>query len=190
MQLRAIKEAGPHKGLGSEDPSYTSLHECYDRGEGKASMLPLRQLIPPLTARTPSGGAIRAWDYKQKKSLLIAFLHADCPMCQAFAARLVARSSEFAERDSAALLVSLDPPRWGVDATPQVVLASDTNGRAAQEYLGEEAFGPMGLARVGLFVTDRYSELYAQWEARDADGLPPLSDAFKWLTFTQMGCAG
>jgi peroxiredoxin len=153
-------------------------------------MLTLRQLIPPLTARTLAGDTVRAWDYKQKKSLLIAFLHADCPLCRAFAARLVSRSFEFAERDSAAMLVTLDPPRWDVQSTPQVVLASDTNGRAAQEYLGTDAFGPMGLARVGLFITDRYGELYAQWEARDADGLPSLLEALKWLTHTQLGCAG
>jgi peroxiredoxin len=153
-------------------------------------MLTLRQLIPPLTARTARGGTVRAWDYKQKKSLLIAFLHADCPLCRAFAARLASRAAELAERDSAAMLISLEPPRWGVEAPPPVVLASDTNGRAAQEYLGSDVFGPMGLARVGLFVTDRYGELFAQWEARDADGLPALADAFKWLTFTQMGCAG
>jgi peroxiredoxin len=151
-------------------------------------MLTLRQLVPPLTVRTPAGGTVRAWDYKQKKSLLIAFLHADCPLCQAFAARVASRSGEFIERDSVALLVSLGSPRWGVDASAPVVLASDTNGRAAQEYLGTDVFGPQGLARVGLFITDRYGELFAQWEARDADGLPPLVDALKWLTHTQMLC--
>lgn len=153
-------------------------------------MLTLRQLIPPLTARTATGGTVRAWDYKQKKSLLIAFLHAECPLCQAFAARVVSRRGEFVERDSAALLVALEPPRWGVESSPPVVLATDTNGRAAQEYLGTDVFGPLGLARLGLFVTDRYGELFAQWEARDADALPPLAEAFMWLTHTQLGCAG
>lgn len=153
-------------------------------------MLTLRQLIPPLTARTAAGDTVRAWDYKQKKSLFIAFLHADCPLCKAFVERLASRNAELLERDSAALLVSLEPPRWGVQTPPQVVVASDTNGRAAQDYLGADVFGPMGLARVGLFITDRYGELFAQWEARDADGLPPLADAFKWLTHTQLGCAG
>jgi peroxiredoxin len=153
-------------------------------------MLTPRQLVPPLTARTPAGDTVRAWDYKQKKSLLIAFLHADCPLCRAFAARLVSRKAEFLERDSVALLVALDPPRWDVEASPQAVFAVDTNGRAAQEYLGPDVFGPSGLSRVGLFITDRYGELYAQWEARDADGLPPLADALKWLTHTQLGCAG
>ena len=50
-------------------------------------------------------------------------------------------------------------------------------------------FGPVGLSHVALFITDRYGELYAQWESRDVDGLPPLADALKWLTHTQLGCA-
>jgi hypothetical protein len=153
-------------------------------------MLTLRQLVPPLTARTPAGETMRAWDYKQKKSLLIAFLHAECPLCQAFVARLVSRSDEFAERDSVALLISVERPRWGVEPTSQVVFGVDTTGRAAQEYLGADAFGPAGLSHVALFITDRYGELYAQWESRDADGLPALADALKWLTHTQLGCAG
>ena len=153
-------------------------------------MLTLRQLIPPLTARTAAGQLVRAWDYKQKKSLLIAFLHADCALCQPFAERLASRAAELLDHNSVALLVSLEPPRWEITAAPQIVLASDTTGRAAQEYLGTDAFGPLGLARVGLFVADRYGELFAQWEARDADGLPALAEAFKWLAHTQMGCAG
>jgi hypothetical protein len=80
------------------------------------------------------------------------------------------------------------PPRWGIEVSQPVVLACDTNGRAAQEYLGKDVFGPQGLSRVGLFITDRYGELFARWEARDADGLPPLVEALKWLAHTQALC--
>jgi len=151
-------------------------------------MLTLRQLIPPLTARTAAGEVVRAWDYKQKKSLLIAFLHADCPQCKNFSARLAFRAADLLERDSVALVIFLEAPRWGIETSPSVVLASETTGRAAQDYLGNDAFGPQGLARVGLFVADRYGELFAQWEARDAEGLPPIAEALKWLAHTQMGC--
>jgi peroxiredoxin len=152
------------------------------------AMLTLRQLIPPLTARTAAGDVVRAWDYKQKKSLLIAFLHGDCPHCQSLAARLASRAADLLERDSVALVIFLEAPPARLSATPPVILASETTGRAAQEYLGTDAFGTQGLARVGLFVADRYGELFAQWEARDADGLPALAEAFKWLAHTQMGC--
>jgi len=30
-------------------------------------------LIPPVTARTAEGRIVRAWDYKQKRNLVIAF---------------------------------------------------------------------------------------------------------------------
>jgi hypothetical protein len=151
-------------------------------------MLTLRHLIPPLTARTLAGDVVRAWDYKQKKSLLVAFLHAGCTQCAALAARIVARSAELIELDSAALVVSLEEPRWGVSAVAPVIFATDTAGRAAREYLGQDVFTSQGLSRVGLFVADRYGELFAQWEGRDAGDLPPLADALKWLAHTQIIC--
>ena len=33
----------------------------------------MRRLIPPVTARTAEGRSVRAWDYKQKRNLVIAF---------------------------------------------------------------------------------------------------------------------
>jgi peroxiredoxin len=151
-------------------------------------MLLLRQLIPPLTARTPAGQPVRAWDYKQKNSLLIAFLHGDCPHCQSFAARIASRPAELRELDAVALVIFLDAPPARLVSAPPVILASDTTGRAAQAYLGSDAFGSHGLARVGLFVADRYGELFAQWQARDAGDLPPLAEALKWLAHTQIVC--
>jgi peroxiredoxin len=151
-------------------------------------MLTLRQIIPPLTAQTAAGEIVRAWDYKQKKSLLIAFLHADCVRCKEFLAAVALHAPDLTELESVALVVFLGEPPQGVPAPPPVVLASETNGRAAREYLGADAFGPLGLSRVGLFVTDRYGELFAQWEARDAETLPAIDEALKWLAQTQRGC--
>src|SRR4051812_17563849 len=124
-------------------------------------MLTLRQLIPPLTVRGLNGDAVRAWDFKQKKNLLIAFLHGECAVCQTFASRLAAKTSDLLERDTVALLISVNQPKWELDRSPTIVLASDTTGRAAQEYLGAEALGAAGLSRLGVFVTDRYGELVA-----------------------------
>jgi peroxiredoxin len=151
-------------------------------------MLTLRQLIPPLTARGLNGQPVRAWDYKQKQKLLIAFLHGECAVCQALASRLASKSSDLLERETVALLISVNQPKWELNTSPSIVLASDTTGRAAQEYLGADALGTAGLSRVGVFVTDRYGELVAQWEAREADGFPPLPDIFKWLNYVQILC--
>ena len=56
--------------------------------------LVLRELIPPLTARTPAGKTLRAWDYKQKRSVVIAFLHTGCRRCEGFVENLAARAAE------------------------------------------------------------------------------------------------
>jgi hypothetical protein len=34
-------------------------------------MLRTRQLIPPLTIQTPDGRTVRAWDFKQKRNLVL-----------------------------------------------------------------------------------------------------------------------
>jgi hypothetical protein len=151
-------------------------------------MLTLHQVIPPLTTRTAAGEIVRAWDYKQKKSLLIAFLHGDCSHCRAFVERLSSRASQLTELESAALVVFLESALPPIEAVPPVILTSDTTGRAVQGYLGKDVFGSTGLARVGVFVTDRYGSLFAQWEAREADELPPVADALKWLAHTQIVC--
>ncbi len=151
-------------------------------------MLRLRQLIPPLTARGGNGQTIRAWDYKQKTNLLIAFLHGECPVCESFAGRVASKSSELAESEAVALLIAVNQPRWSLGPKPGVVTACDTTGRAARDYLGPDALGTAGLSRVGVFVADRYGELFAQWGAREADGLPPVAEVFKWLRYTQIVC--
>jgi len=51
-----------------------------------------------VTARTAEGRIVRAWDYKQKRNLVIAFLHSDCPRCVEWLAQLAARAAALSER--------------------------------------------------------------------------------------------
>jgi peroxiredoxin len=151
-------------------------------------MLKLRQMIPPLTARTTAGVAVRAWDFKQKKSLVIAFLHADCRRCVHLAEQLCAHAAALAERDAVALVIFSEPPpvAWR-DAPPQVVVASDMSGQAQRAFLGQDAFGPRGQERVGVFVADQYGELFAQWSGGD-EALPGVPEALSWLAQIQIAC--
>ena len=151
-------------------------------------MLRTRQLVPPLTARTPSGQTIRAWDYKQKKNLLIAFLHAGCRPCEVFLSKLAARPADLAEQEAVAIVVFAEAPLALENLPAQVVVAADMSGRSQRAYLGEEAFGPAGLERLGVFVADRYGELYAQWVARNDDGLPGVGELLEWLGQIQVAC--
>ena len=151
--------------------------------------LVLRELIPPLTARTPAGKTLRAWDYKQKRSLVIAFLHTGCRRCEGFVENLAARAAELAEREAQALVVFAEAPALRVENLPaHVVVAADMSGRSQRAYLGGDAFGQAGQERLGVFVADRYGELYAQWVAREEGGLPGVGEVLEWLGQIQLAC--
>lgn len=141
-------------------------------------MLRTRQLIPPLTLHTPDGRTLRAWDFKQKKNVVIAFLDAGCPRCEEFAQRLAAQAVAFRAKEAAALLAYLEPPPAGMsDSLPAGIFSgADMSGRAARAFLGEEALSTQGLDRRGVFVADRYGELSAQWvfEGHQFPGIPEI----------------
>jgi peroxiredoxin len=150
-------------------------------------MLRTRQLIPPLTLHAHDGRTLRAWDFKQKKNLVIAFLDADCIICEEFLRRLAARASDLREKETVALVVFLEPPSQRIsDSLPEEILVgSDMPGRAARAYLGEDAFCSSGLVRRGVFVADRYGELFAEWVIAKHE-FPSAEEVFGWLDQIEM----
>jgi hypothetical protein len=154
-------------------------------------MLRTRQLIPPLRLHTPEGGTVRAWDFKQKKNLVIAFLDAECALCEDFLRRLAARAGDLRGKEAVALVAFLSPPARGVtDSLPKEIIAgSDMAGHGARAYLGEDAFAARGLVRGGVFVADRYGEVFAQW-ALDGHKFPGLEEILGALEQIEMSCEG
>ena len=151
--------------------------------------LPLRQVIPPMTARTAESKIVRAWDYKQKCPLVIALLHSYCPRYAVWLDQLAASAAELAEREAFALLIYAElPPRKAVELTSPFIAAADAAGHSHRAFLGREAFGPAGLDRVGVFVTDRYGELFGQWIGRDAEDLPAPNEILGTLSVIQIIC--
>jgi len=151
-------------------------------------MLRTRQLIPPLTMRAPDGRSVRAWDYKQKKNLVIAFLDAGCAPCGEFLRRVAAGAAELRARDALALFVFLEPPPAATaDALPpEVVVGADISGRAQKAYLGGDDL-PDGANRRGVFVADRYGELCAAWTPRDHE-FPGVAEILRWLDHLAIAC--
>jgi hypothetical protein len=145
-------------------------------------MLKTRQMVPPVAARAADGRVVRAWDYKQKKNLVVAFVHAGCARCEAFVGRLAERAAELAECEAVALVILPEPPpaRLTDGLPPQIVVAADISGRSAHAWLGE--------AVVGAFVADRYGELFAQWCGRDESALPGAGEILSWLGQVQVAC--
>ncbi len=154
----------------------------------------------------PAGRTVRAWDYKQKRALVIAFLHAECELCGAWLGELRGAAATLAEREAVALVVFADAPDARVvERVPaNMVMGLDVNGRGIAAYLGKQALERAGLAKTGVFVTDRYGELYAAWESEHEAGarmgagvgrvtdrplqLPPVEEVLSWLAQIQIAC--
>jgi hypothetical protein len=147
------------------------------------------QRIPPLSLHTPDGRTIRAWDFKQKKNLVIAFLDADCALCADFLRQLAVRAADLREREAIALAVFLTPPPATLtDFLPnQVIAGCDMPGHGARAYLGEDAFSAHGLGRGGVFVADRYGELFLPGPL-SAHQFPVVREIFRWLEQIEMAC--
>ena len=153
-------------------------------------MLKVRQMIPALTARAADGREVRAWDYKQKKNLVIVFPHAGCAACEEFLRALAANAAALREREAVALVIFSDTPAARVveNLPAQIVVATDMSGRSQQAFLGRDAFGPAGQRATGVFVTDRYGELYAQWIGAGDAGLAGTGEILEWLSQVQLAC--
>lgn len=150
-------------------------------------MLRTRQIIPPLNLHTPDGRTIHACDFKQKKNLVIAFLDLDCAPCEEFFRALAARAADLREKEAVALAAFLSPPpeRLTYSLPEEIIAGADVSGRGARAYLGEDAFASRGLARTGLFVPDRYGELFAQWVSA-GHKFPPMEEIIGWLDYMGM----
>lgn len=134
---------------------------------------------------------MQAWDYKQKKSLVIAFLRAEDLAPQTnFVAELAAHAAELRSLDAVVLVIlpGAFPAALAGNLPEEIIVAADASGRSHRAFLGEDAFSTAGLVRTGVFVTDRFGELYAQWIARDPSELPAAAEILGWLSQIQIAC--
>jgi len=151
-------------------------------------MLPLRQLVPPLSIHAPDGRTLRAWDFKQKRSLVIAFLDAGCEPCADFLQRLSGHAPELREKNVVAFAVFLEsPPILYESLSAGIFAGADFPGRGVRAFLGRDANCASGLRSRGIFVADRYGELFAQWII-PAHGFPPIAEIFSALSQIEIVC--
>ena len=153
-------------------------------------MLRTRQLIPPITAQTTTGRTIHAWDYKQKKNLVIAFLEAGSPICEGFLQQLVGEAARLAELDAQALVIFSAPPPAALSGRmpKEILVVAEMSGRSARIYLGDDSFEPAGQTRWGIFVADRYGELHAQWVSGNTAAIPAVGEILDWLWRIEIAC--
>ena len=152
-------------------------------------MLRNRTLIPPLSIHTPDGRVVRAWDFKQKKNLLVVFLDASCGPCEGFLQRIAAQSAALRAREAVVLVALLEAPSARLaEALPaEILVGCEMSGRAARAFLGEDALSSRGLEQRGIFVTDRYGELFWQWVSRSHE-FPAVGEILSSLEHAEMAC--
>lgn len=130
------------------------------------------------------------WDYKQKRNRVIAFLRGNSPATRRFVRDLVAQAAEWKEMETVTLIVFPEtPPADLLNNLPEEVVAGvDKNGRSARRYLGEDAFGPSGQERQGVFIADRYGEIYARWIIGKDGDFPAIPAMMKSLEQIEIAC--
>ena len=152
--------------------------------------LQVRHQIPPLTLRTRAGRNVSAWDFKQQRNRVIAFLRADSQAAWDFAGEVIAHASDWKEKDAVGLIVFPTAPLKNFPASlpAEVITGIDETGKSIARYLGADALGRNGLERQGVFVADRYGELYAKWIIEKDGPMPAISDILKALEQIEVAC--
>lgn len=140
-------------------------------------MLPPCQIIPPLTLHAADGRTIHAWDFKQKKNLVIVFLHDDCSRCEEFLRQLSVAAPLWKENETVILASVFAPPSRALTDSldGSVIVGVDRTGQSAAAYLGKNALSPYGLITPAIFQTDRYGELTTQWEIKNDHNFPSIA---------------
>jgi hypothetical protein len=115
------------------------------------------------------------WDVKGRRALVLAFLHADCPECAAFAEEVAARGDQFQVADANVYAVA--PKR--IDALPTLV---DPDGGVARTYLGEDGEVPT------VVLADRYGAAWAAYPGFAHD-LPTVGELAATAWHMALQCA-
>lgn len=152
-------------------------------------MLHRRQLVPPLALADAHGHTVRAWDFKQSKNLVIAFIDADCATCREFVDELSKHAMEVGEKDAVVLVAFPDGPSPShiSGLPPGFIVGIDVGGRGAQAFLGTEASHAKQLRLRGVFVTDRYGEVSSNW-IFEGHQFPAISAILSALDLVEIAC--
>ena len=152
-------------------------------------MLHARQLIPPLTLREAQGTPVHAWDFKQKKNLLIAFLDVGCPLCEQFIRSLVEHAGNLDEREAVALLAFRTEPASSLTESlpPGMVAGVDVGSQGARLFLGDDGLSTQELRPRAVFVTDRYGEISAFWFVA-GHAFPGIKEILLSLDAVEIAC--
>jgi peroxiredoxin len=151
------------------------------------SILKRGQVVPTFTLPDTSGAPVRRSAYRDKKNLVLVFL----PSAEDDAGRAYLRALADAypaiQAETGEVLAILRGDGTDIAAARHDLelafpLLVDADGSATARFLPQAA-------RAGVFVTDRYGELYFAAPTAGTATLPPIADIQAWLEAIDRQCS-
>lgn len=156
--------------------------------------LSVNGLIPSFQLQAINRDAtISPWDYKQHQSLAILLFHdSTCAACRDLLLNIAQHYSAYRTCDTEVLAIAtnhqpdtiLSLQQFAQQHTIPFPILWDQQKTVQQAYFGEVADS----SPVGIFICDRFCELYMQAVADDADQLPTEAEIRSWVEFVDMEC--
>ena len=128
----------------------------------------------PMTVAS-SGLEVSMWDFRQRFSVALCFLHHRCGACAGYSRSLADLEGELREVDARAIVVLSEP---GVLDLPVWV---DRRAQARQRFLGPAAEVPV------ILIVDRYGAALASFPSRD-HAFPPPAEVVATLRHLAFQC--
>ncbi|MFQ5708644.1 MAG: peroxiredoxin family protein [bacterium] len=153
-------------------------------------MLKRHQLCPGFSLTDLSGQQVDLWNFRQKKNVVLLFVqNGPESFLRSVIPSIVNNYLALQRLDTEFLLIlsgHLDACSARIEKMhlPFPVLL-DIEFRAWPAYLESEAPRESGF---GLFVLDRYGELWAQWHGSSRADFPALAELLEWLQWIEEQC--
>lgn len=137
--------------------------------------------------------AMSLWDYKQRYNLVIFLFHdATCNACREILLSLSQHYQTYRALEAEILAISTCRQSNSIEHLQTFVdyhtipfpILWDQQGQVSEVYLKAKTEP----SRVGVFICDRFGELYMQSVANDADELPDEHEIRSWVEFIDMRC--
>lgn len=137
--------------------------------------------------------AISPWHYKQRYNLVIfLFHHVACNACRELLLNLSGHYQTYRALEAEILAISTYRQSDSIEHlqafadhhTIPFPILWDQQGQVSEVYLKEKT----DPSQVGVFICDRFGELYMQSLANEADELPDEHELRSWVEFIDMRC--
>lgn len=136
----------------------------------------LGEPLPLFTLPDTAGHPVRLWDFKQRRPVVLLFIHGPgCGSCRQALAALAARQADLEELHTAVLVIARDTAeslgQLRAELASPFTFLADTDAAVTARYLPQTA-GVNASGVVALYVADRYGVCGLAATAPDAGALP------------------